>query len=387
MARRRVKIGLLYSLSGTYDRLGAASLAGARLAVETVNADANANLTFAMEPRDPAGDTDRYAPLCQELLTRAGVRHIIGCITSWSRKEVIPVLEKHEGTLWYAAPYEGFEASDRVVYMHACPNQHLVPLLTHVVPRWGANAVIVGSNYIWGWETARLARDLVWDVGGQVLSERYLALGDTDVERLVAEIEAVRPSFVLNNLVGSSSFAFLKAFRALAERDARFAPGRCPIISCNLTEAELAEVGPAADGLLSVGPYFHDAAAPRPSWLGQATDYGAEHPSSLFVAAYNAVTTLAQALHQGPLDSAEDRRRTFSTSVFKTPLGPLRIDPRNQHATLPVRIARAKGGAFEVIETVSDGLAPDPFLAHRPVAGGGLTPLADAARVPLRVVS
>ena len=103
----------------------------------------------------------------------AQARHIIGCITSWSRKEVIPVLEKAGGTLWYACPYEGFEANEHVVYMHACPNQHLVPLLGYVVPRFGANGFLTGSNYIWGWETNRVARDLIADAGGKVLGERY----------------------------------------------------------------------------------------------------------------------------------------------------------------------------------------------------------------------
>ncbi|TIL80332.1 MAG: N-acetylmuramoyl-L-alanine amidase, partial [Mesorhizobium sp.] len=69
--------------------------------------------------------------------------------------------------------YEGFEANEHVVYMHACPNQHLVPLLAHVVPRFGANGFLLGSNYIWGWETNRVARDLIADAGGKVLGERY----------------------------------------------------------------------------------------------------------------------------------------------------------------------------------------------------------------------
>lgn len=41
-------------------------------------------------------------------------------------KETILVLEKAGGMLWYAWPYEGFEANEHVVYMHACPNRHLV---------------------------------------------------------------------------------------------------------------------------------------------------------------------------------------------------------------------------------------------------------------------
>lgn len=79
-----------------------------------------------------------------------GARHIIGTVTSSSRKEVIPVLEKHGGTLWYALPYEGFEASDHVVYTHACPNQ-LLPLLDWALPTYGARAYLTGSNYMQGW--------------------------------------------------------------------------------------------------------------------------------------------------------------------------------------------------------------------------------------------
>ncbi|RWJ11249.1 MAG: N-acetylmuramoyl-L-alanine amidase, partial [Mesorhizobium sp.] len=70
--------------------------------------------------------------------------------------------------------------NEHVVYMHACPNQHLVPLLAHVVPRFGANGFLLGSNYIWGWETNRVARDLIADAGGKVLGERYLPLGEAD---------------------------------------------------------------------------------------------------------------------------------------------------------------------------------------------------------------
>ena len=131
-------------------------------------------------------------------------------------------LEKHGGTLWYACPYEGFEANDHVVYTHACPNQHLVPLLGYVACRATApNGFLLGSNYIWGWEINRVARDLIADAGGEVLGERYLPLGDTDVARLIDEIRATRPDFILNNLIGPSSYAFLEAYAALGREDPR----------------------------------------------------------------------------------------------------------------------------------------------------------------------
>ena len=93
-----------------------------------------------------------------------------------------------------------------------------------------ADAFLIGSNYVWGWEVNRVARELVRDWNGRVLGERYLPIGDTDVSRIIAEIRATRPSFVLNNLIGQSSYAFLQApMRRSAARIRRSCPtdARC----------------------------------------------------------------------------------------------------------------------------------------------------------------
>ena len=313
---------------------------GALRAIEDVNADETLGLTILPVERDPQGEVDAYAPLCAEILA-SGARHVVGCVTSWSRKEVIPTLERLGGVLWYACPYEGFEASSQVVYAHASPNQHLLPLLRWVFPRWGRRAFLTGSNYIWGWEMNRVARDLTGEVGGEVLGERYLALGDTDVDRMVEEIRATRPSFVLNNLVGVSSYAFLSAMARLGRDDPAFAPDRCPILSCNLTECELAALGEAAEGLISAGPYFRD---------------GAGASSSFEAAAHAAVLTLAARLSQGA--------GAGLPGLLARPGGPLVIDSTTHHSTLPVLIAQVEYGAFRVRERW-EAVAPDPYLARR----------------------
>ena len=361
MAKRRVEIGILFSRSGNYRLLSEACRAGAMLAIRAVNDDPSRDLELVPVERDPEGHVDRYAPFCEDMLRTSGARHVVGCITSWSRKEVIPALEKTGGTLWYPCPYEGFEANEHVVYMHASPNQHLVPLIGYVVPRFGANAYLVGSNYIWGWETNRVARDLVGDAGGEVLGERYLPLGDTDVARLIDEIRATRPNFILNHLIGPSSYAFLKALAELARDDAGFAPDRCPVLSCNLTEIELPAIGLAAEGHLAVGPYFED---PRSTvWERYGAAATAEHqPSSFFVAAFSAVLALADILADE--EGAEGVPIAFAGRTFRTPFGEIAIDPRNQHASLPVKIGRVVGGAFEVVEESPARIDPDPYLSR-----------------------
>lgn len=353
--KRRVEIGILYSRSGNYRLVSDACRKGALSAIAEVNADPEGTVEFTPVEFDPQGNADRYATGCAEILQNSGARHIVGCVTSWSRKEAIPVLERGGGTLWYACPYEGFETSDHVVYMHACPNQQILPLFGYVVPRFGANGFLLGSNYIWGWETNRVARDLIADAGGEVRGERYLPLGETDVARLIEEIRATRPDFILNNLIGSSSYAFLKAYARLAEQDDRFQPQRCPVVSCNLTECELEAIGEAGRGHLSVGPYFHEADA-----AGAAT----YRPQSSFEAAAHAsVRVLAAILQDNPGAVWKDLPAAFAQRRFDTPFGSTVLDAQTQHATLPVVIGEIEGSRFRVLSRQKE-VAPDPYLSR-----------------------
>ncbi len=358
--KQSIQIGVLYSRSGTYSLISDACRQGVLRAIADVNADAASPIKLVSVERDPQGNIDRYAPLCEEMIREHGIRHVIGCITSWSRKEVIPILEKSGATLWYACPYEGFEANEHVVYMHACPNQHLVPLLSYAVPRFGANGLLVGSNYIWGWETNRVARDLIADAGGSVLAERYLPIGETDVSRLIGEIKATRPDFILNNLIGTSSYAFIAAYAELGRRDRHFRPDRCPLLSCNLTECELPAIGNTAKGHFSAGPYFLSSAG-----TDIALAEGAQHrPASSFeAAAYASVRVLAEVLAGSANATFADLPSVFGAATFETPFGVTRIDPQTQHATLPVVIGQIGDNGFETVSR-TEGVAPDPYLSR-----------------------
>jgi len=348
--RRDIMIGLLYSSVGEYAALSEACRRGALSAISDINADPDGALTIEVVARDPGGNLDLYEPHCTEILRDREIRHVVGCVTSSSRKEVIPALEKAGGTLWYACPYEGFETSDRVIYTHACPNQHLLPLLHWVFSRFGRRGYLVGSNYIWGWEMNRVAREAIGRDNGVVTGERNLPLGDVDVARLIAEIRATKPDFVLNNLIGNSSYAFLAAMRELRESDPDFADGHCPVLSCNLTECELPALGELAEGLISAGPFF---AGGRSESMAGARMLD----SSLEAAAHRAVMALADLEIAGP----------------RAALPRHGIDPETHHMTQPVLIARVEGGRFRVMHSEA-AVEADPYLARRERWPGAMRP-------------
>jgi len=364
LMQESVKIGILYSTSGPYGAMGRDAHAGAEFAFHDYCARGGSEI----EPVffDPRADLSAYLEGARSLIRDHGCRHIVGTITSSARKEVIPLVEKHDGLLWYMCPYEGFEANENVIYIGGCPNQHLIPLFDYLLPRHGARPYLVGANYVWGWEMNRLARELIHNAGGTVLGERYLPLEETAVARIVADIAEKRPSFVLNNLVGPSSYAFLAAMRELGERDPAFLPENCPVASCDLQECELGDIRDgAALGQLCAASYFDTLDTPDnkafkarlAAWSG-----GERVVSSLFASAYTAVSLCIAAIEASGSDAPERVRAEVLARDWPSLFGAMRVDAATNHAALPFLLGRINDRhGFDVIAS-APALAADPYL-------------------------
>jgi urea transport system substrate-binding protein len=361
-----LRLGILFSTSGDYGVLGQDCRDGAMTAIEELR-DAS---SISIEPvfGDPAGSGELYIELAQKMLQEDGCRHVIGTVTSQARKDVIPVIEKHDALLWYVCPYEGFEANSNVIYTGACPNQHLLPLFEHMLPAYGARVYLAGANYIWGWEMNRLAREIVTEAGGAIVGERCLPIGDTDVERIVAEVAARRPGFILSNMLGPSNHAFLRAMRELGRRDPAFRPERCPVVSCDLTECELPEIGlGVADGQLAAASYFDslDSVANRSLKAQVAARFGSERRvSSYFATSYATVRLCVEAVTRGGTDDPIAVRTALAGMETPSPLGPLRVDPDTNHANLPFLLGRISRADFIILEARPAAVA-DPYLIRR----------------------
>ncbi|WP_416799265.1 transporter substrate-binding protein [Ciceribacter azotifigens] len=364
MSKNVIEIGVLFSRSGPYAELGEQGFRGAMAGIEEVN---RRDLPFALAPAvaDPQGNADRYAILAYDLISGRSLQHIVGCTTSWSRKEVIPVMEKTQTLLWYPCVYEGFEANENVVYVGACANQHILLLLEHVLPSYGRKAFLLGSNYVWGWETCRLARDVVTRSGGTVLGERHVPIGDTDIDRIIEEIRRKRPDFILNSLIGPSSYAFLEAYHRLIAEDPSFA--NKPALSCNLCENEIARIAPAADGHLTCATYFEamPGAGNRSFLAGLDEESRKDGVSALFAQAYSAVLLIAHGLAVSAGGPAMDVLEAVKVGAVETPLGTLRIDRGNNHIHARAHIAQATAeGRYRLVHEGTSTIAPDPFLTR-----------------------
>jgi ABC-type branched-subunit amino acid transport system substrate-binding protein len=371
MTRGVVPVSILFSTTGDYAALGREAVHGALAAISEANT--NPDYPFRIEAKldDPAGRAERYGAMAEAAIRQHGCRHVIGAITSWSRKEVLPVVERHGALLWYAFPYEGYEASDNVLYLGACPNQHLLPLFDYVMPRHGRRPFIVGSNYIWGWEISRIAREITEAAGGEVVAERYVPLGSEEVDHLIAEIRQKKPDFILSNLVGQSANALIGAYAALRESDPDFSAELRPLVACNLSESDLEDLSPSARaGHITTAMYFHrmQSEENRLFQARIARRQGAEtRISEPFVAGYMAASILAQAMADAGTDDPETIAKVVTARRFDTPIGPLQIDRRTHHAALRPFLGRSdEKGDFDVFHAGEAVIAADPYLVRTP---------------------
>lgn len=360
------RIGLMFSSTGPYSTVAGSMLNGALLAVAEVNAAGRVTLEPVVV--NPGGDLTQYAPMSSKLLA-SGVRQVVGCYTSSSRKEVIPVFEKHDAMIWYPSHYEGFESSNNVVYTGAAPNQHILPLIDHLMAAFGDRAFCVGSNYIWAWENNRILREVVTARGGSVLAERYLPVGETDLAKTVEAILAARPSFVFSSLIGITGYVFFRALRAACLARGLDQPSVIPVATCNLSEPELMDIGDGAmDGHLSSSVYF--SSLQNPDNEAFVTNYAAAFPDKPWTSAdgeasYIAVKLLGAAMAEAGTDEIAAVRAALAHQRLDAPQGEISVDGETMHLYLTPRIGRSRAdGSFDVIHEEPRPIRPDPYLVR-----------------------
>lgn len=386
MGTTPVPLGLMFSQEGPYAAVGSTMFRGAQLAVSEIAADPAYGFSFDVHTVEPGGRNDGYVAGAQALLAVPGLAHVVGCYTSSSRKEVLPVFEKLDALLWYPSHYEGFETSENIVYTGAAPNQHVVPLTHYILSEGGRRAFMVGSNYIWAWENNRIMRDILGRNGGQVLGERYLPIDEVDVAEVVDLILRHRPDFIFSTLIGESAYSFFRSLRGKCSEAGLDQPRDLPVLSCSLAEFELPLIGDACDGHISSSVYFSSVRTKANDQFLSAWDQhypGAGPTSADAEASYIAVHMLARAIKRAGSADPDAVLAALNTVSFDAPQGPVHVDPDNRHCFLWPRIGRSRAdGTFEILHSSNKLVRPDPYLVWEPLSLSALT-----GEKTLRVVS
>jgi len=358
-----VTIGILHSATGTMALSEGGSIQAEMLAIQQINERGGVlGRQIAIAQEDGASDWPTFADRTAKLLVEDKVAAIFGCWTSASRKAVLPMLERHNGLLYYPTFYEGLEQSKNVIYTGQEATQQILAGLDWVMREKGAKSFfLIGSDYIWPRASNAIARRHIERQGCRVVGEEYVELGHTRFEAIVAKIKASQPDVIYPIVVGGSNVAFYKQLKA-----AGIDLGTQILLTNSVTEDEMLGIGgDYIAGAYTCAKYFQ----------------GLELPANkAFVANFKAMwgadSVIGDVTHNayvGPWlwKLAVEKAGSFDVArvtaaspgiVFKdAPAGETRIH-ENHHLWTRTRVGRARrDGQFDLVYETRDLIEPNPF--------------------------
>lgn len=360
-----LKVGVLFSSTGVTAAVERTQLSATLLAIEEINEKGGIrNRPIVPIVYDPQSNPKQFGVHAERLLETDGVRIIFGCYMSSARKAVLPLVEARDGLLVYPTFYEGFEFSPNCLYTGAVPNQNSLPLARYMLENFGSRILLVGSNYVFPYESNRIFSDLIVEARGNVIDEIYVPLSPQpgDFDRTIRQIDKHRPDAVFSTVVGSGTAMLYEAYRA-----AGFDATLNPIASLTTSEAEVAEMSAeAAEGHLTAAPYFELLGNPvNTAFVARyKRRFGEESVlTAAAEAAYYQVHLVAAAVTAA---CAHDRRsiiKALRDIEFEAPQGAVRIDPENHHIYLWPRVARLDSQKrFQIVWDARARTKPDPYF-------------------------
>jgi urea transport system substrate-binding protein len=358
-----IKVGVLHSLTGTMSVSEKAVADATLMAIDEINSQGGV-LGRRIEPvvANGASDWPTFAREAERLIVNEKVATVFGCWTSASRKTVKPVFEKYNHLLFYPVQYEGFEASPNIVYTGSTPNQQLTPAVQWSFDHLGKRFYIIGSDYIFPKMASEVFKEQIKALGGEVVGEKYLLLGNRDVNSVIDDIIAKKPDVILNTINGDSNWAF---FKMLQVKNTKI-----PVMSFSIGESEIKSIGTdLLAGHYASWTYFQsiDSNTNLDFIRRFKAKYGQDQTVNDPVeAAYTGVYLWTQAVAKAGSDDVAAIRQAVKQQSFNAPQGTVMIDPHNNHTWKTVRIGQIQNnGQFSIVWASSDPVRPIPYLASR----------------------
>lgn len=362
-----IKVGALYSQTGGLSVVEKMLASAVQMAAEEINAAGGVmGRPIEVVIEDGASDPKTFAEKAQKLVIKDRVSTVFGCHTSASRKAVLPIFERRDAMLFYQTHYEGFECSPNVVYSGAVPNQQLGNYIPWIIEKLGKKKFfIVGSNYVYPREMAKVSKGLIEAGGAEWVADEYLELGHSEWAVMVNKIKESGADVVLSNVVGDSIISFYREFinQGLSHEE-------IPICATVTSEIEIAAMGPEyAAGSYTSFPYFMslDTEANK-SFIERYRAFVGDPAATTYhslEAAYFQVFLWKQAIEASQDTTADAIREGVRGQTYAAPGGEVKIDEDNLHCWLTPRIGQwTADGQSQIVDEYPEPIKPLPYAAY-----------------------
>ncbi|MDP9587674.1 UNVERIFIED_ORG: urea transport system substrate-binding protein [Shinella zoogloeoides] len=362
-----IRVGALYSQTGGLSVVEKLLANAVQMAASEINATGGVlGRPIEVVVEDGASDPKTFSEKASSLILKNKIDTVFGCHTSASRKAVLPIFERRNATLFYQTHYEGFECSRNVVYSGAVPNQQLGKYIPWIVETLGKKKFfIVGSNYVYPREMAKVSKKLIEASGAEWVADEYLELGHSEWAVMVNKIKESGADVVLSNVVGDSIIAFYREFK-----NQGLSHETIPICATVTSEIEIAAMGAeyAAGSYMSV-PYFMSIDTPANHTFIDNFRKFTNDPKAVtyhsLEAAYFQVFLWKQAVEKAGNLDPQGVRDAIRGQSYDAPGGKVTIDSDNLHCWMTPRIGQWQAdGQSKIVREEPAPVKPLPYSAY-----------------------
>jgi urea transport system substrate-binding protein len=367
-ANGEIQVGVLFSLTGGLSVVEKSISDATLMAIDEINKSGGIN-GAVIKPivEDGASDPATFNEKAGKLVIRDRVPTIFGGYTTASRWAIQPVVEKRKGLLFYPTFYEGSECSKNIVYTGAVPNLQLANFIPWIINNLGKKKFfIVGSNYGYPQEMAKVSKFLIEKHGGEWIADEYLSLGHSEWGAMVNKIKNSGCDVVLSNVVGDSVIAFYREFinQGLKHED-------LPICATVTSEIEVKAMGARyAAGSYSSFPYLQAIDTPENKAFIERFRKFTGDPKAVthhaMESAYFQVFLWAKLAKRVKIVKASELiAEAEKGATFKAPSGEHVLDGGNLHVSHTPRIAQWQAdGSGKIVDEYDSPIAALPYSAY-----------------------
>ncbi|HEX2235525.1 MAG TPA: substrate-binding protein [Actinomycetota bacterium] len=343
-----IKIGVLADLTGPFTTYGTSLSRCAELAVSEINSSGGImGRSIELLVEDIQTDVAVTVDKATKLVQSDRVDLVMGPIGSDANDAATKVVVENNGQLlFYTETYEGGKCFDTYFSFGAVPAQQIRPFIPFLQEEFGPRVLLFGADYVWPQRSFEIAKPIIAENGGEVVSELYLPLVAEDFSELVQELRNTQPDymFVLYPAVWSAA---LKAI------DDAGLSGQFGIGNIFVGDPDLPAVAELAQGMYTTLPYFTVARAPKADeFLANFQEkFGAnEIPSGgEGPPAYNAVYLYKQAVEDAESTEPGAVAEAMVGQTFEGPTGRVEMMP-SHHLKQTINLVQVEGDSYRFVD-------------------------------------
>ncbi len=359
LAQDAIKIGVLEDQSGDFAAATMVKVNAITLAAEEINAAGGiGGRPIELIAYDTQSDNTRYQEFMRRVLQSDKVDVVFAGFSSASREAYRPIVNQFEGLAFYNNQYEGGVCDANMIVTGAVPEQQFSTLIPWMMEKYGKNVYTLAADYNFGQISAEWVRNIVEANGGTMVGEEFIPLGVSQFGQSIQNIQAAKPGFVVTLLVGAAQASYYEQAAAA---------------NVNLPMASSVNVGQGYEHKRFTPPSLKDMyvttnfieEVDTPAAKAFVEKFRARFPDEPYINQEAANSYIAMYLYKqmveraGTTEHAALRAELAKGDVcFDGPSGKVCLDPKSQHMSHTIYLAKVEADHSISFPTVWENIAP-----------------------------